>query len=173
MVCWEVCRQVPLIIQEEPINEDLYVLSIERTNIMLGIQWLEKLGAVTCNYQSLAMKFQHEGKHICKQGDTQSQILSGSLRSLVDREQVAYFCHLQGDPVPNQEENNPWAELQEIIQKFPTIMQERTELPTWKPFNHHILLSPEIKPINVNPYRYPHIQKSEIERLTKGSFGTV
>lgn len=37
LVCREVVRQVPLTIQEVTLNEDLYVLSMEGVNIVLGI----------------------------------------------------------------------------------------------------------------------------------------
>jgi len=34
-------------------------------------------------------------------------------------------------------------------------------------YDHHIPLEPGVKPVNVRPYRYPHIQKNEIERAIK------
>lgn len=50
------------LIQEIVMNEDLYVLVMEGVNVVLGIQWLETLGAVTCNYRKLTMEFQHQGE---------------------------------------------------------------------------------------------------------------
>lgn len=32
--------------------------------------------------------------------------------------------------------------------------------------DHHIELIPGARPVNINPYKYPHFQKNEIERLT-------
>lgn len=77
LVCREVMRQVSLIIQDITLNEDLYVLSMEGANIVLGIQWLEKLGAVTCDCKKLSMEFELQGKKIMLQGDLPSQVSTG------------------------------------------------------------------------------------------------
>lgn len=111
LLCQEVCRQVPLTIQEVTMIEDLYVLTMEGANVVLGIQWLETLGAVTCNYKNLTMEFQHQGRHVCLQGDTPSQISNGSLKNLVGQEEMAYFCQLQGEPMTTQDRPEPWPEL--------------------------------------------------------------
>lgn len=38
-------------------------------------------------------------------------------------------------------------------------------MPHFRSHNHSILLASAAKPINVRPYRYPHFQKAEIEKL--------
>lgn len=60
LVSKEVCRQMSITIQNTVITEDLFVLSMGDANIVLGIQWLEKLEAVTTNHKELTMEF-HEG----------------------------------------------------------------------------------------------------------------
>lgn len=50
------------------------MLAMEGANIVLGIQWLETLGAVTCNYKTLTIEFQHMGKMVCFKGHTALQI---------------------------------------------------------------------------------------------------
>lgn len=97
LVCREMVRQVPLTIQEVTLNEDLYVLSMEGANIVLGIQWLETLGAVTYDYKKLSMEFENQGKKINFQGDLPSQVSNNSLKSLMGREEIAYFYQLQAD----------------------------------------------------------------------------
>lgn len=47
LVCKEVCRQVSISIQNTDIVEDLFVLAMGGANVVLGIQWLGKLGLVT------------------------------------------------------------------------------------------------------------------------------
>lgn len=149
------------------LNEDLYVLTMEGANVVLGIQWLEKLETVTCNYKNLSMEFQLDGKQICFQGDNPSQIWNGGLKSLMGREEVAYFCQLHAEPKTRLLAQESWDELKEVLNLFPKIFKEPTKLPPWRPINHHILLNPETKSVNMHPYRYPHFQKSEIERSTK------
>ena len=53
--------------------------------------------------------------------------------------------------------------LENII-KQNTLNSEPSTLPPSHNIQHHIHLLPHTAPINVRPYRYPHFQKSEIER---------
>ena len=39
--------------------------------------------------------------------------------------------------------------------------------PPHRPFNHSITLKPNLEPVNIHAYRYPPIQKSEIEKHVK------
>lgn len=86
LVCRKVYKQVPLLIQDMLLMEDLYVLAMEGENIVIDIQWLENFGEVTINYKKLIIKFRHDGKHVCWQGDTplvKSQISENSLQRLM------------------------------------------------------------------------------------------
>ncbi|XP_071900942.1 uncharacterized protein [Coffea arabica] len=47
------------------------------------------------------------------------------------------------------------------------IFKEPTSLPPVRELDHQIPLMPDAKPFKINPYRYPHMQKSEIERQIK------
>lgn len=83
------------------------------------------------------------------------------------RVDVVYFFPLKTDSTEVQPSSESWAELHEVLKKFSEIISYPTGLPPWRPINHHILLNPGTRPINVDPYHYPHFQKSEIESLTK------
>lgn len=114
------------------------------------------------------MYFQHTRyKQVRLQGDILAQISNGGLKTLVGREEVAYFCQLQAETPTCQVQKEQWTELQEVLKKNSKITQEPSSLPSWRPINYHILLNSGTKPINVHPYRYLHFQKSEIEWLTK------
>lgn len=96
---------------------------------------------------------------------SESELTKSGLRRLVSRNVVAYFCHLRSE---NPEPREPMAvpELKEVLNEFKDILAEPTELPPEKITNHRIKLLPGSEPVNVHPYRYPHYQKSEIEKLT-------
>lgn len=58
LVCKEVWRRVTITLQNVVLTEDLFVLSMGGTNVVLGIQWLEKFGPVTTDHRALTMEFE-------------------------------------------------------------------------------------------------------------------
>lgn len=46
-------------------KEDFYVVDVDDTDMVLGVQWLHSLGEYTTNYQTMELKFKHEGKRLC------------------------------------------------------------------------------------------------------------
>jgi len=58
----------------------------------------------------------------------------------------------------------PLEDIQQLVSQYQDIFQEPTTLPPKRPCDHHITLVPGAQPVNVRPYRYAPIQKSEIER---------
>jgi hypothetical protein len=41
--------------------QDVYVMDLPDTNIILGVQWLSTLGPITTNYNTMEMSFMEEG----------------------------------------------------------------------------------------------------------------
>lgn len=86
------------------------------------------------------------------------------MRRLVARWEVAYFCQLLCEP--------PWTgapitrEIEEVLNEFQEVLSDPEWMPPPKMTNHQITLLSEARPVNIHPYRYPHFQKNEIERLT-------
>lgn len=58
----------------------------------------------------------------------------------------------------------PSPEITTLLLRFDQLFQEPTILPPPCTIAHHIHLLPQINPVNVHPYRYPHFQKSELEK---------
>jgi len=59
--------------------------------------------------------------------------------------------------------NNP--DLQFLLEAFQDIFAEPQGLPPVRPHDHKIPLIQGSSPVNVRPYRYPHYQKNEIEKI--------
>lgn len=56
-------------------------------------------------------------------------------------------------------------ELQGVLDEFADVFESSKGLPPFCDHNHTILLKEGTAPVNVQPYRYPYIQKNEVESL--------
>lgn len=68
--CTCVYEAILVEIQETKFIVDLHVLPISGANAVLGVQWLKALGPVLTDYNSLTMKFFHDGRFVELKGDT-------------------------------------------------------------------------------------------------------
>jgi hypothetical protein len=73
---------------------------------------------------------------------------------------VSSVCAIQDQYIP--------ADIKELISLYEDVFQDPTILPPPWPFDHQIYLVPGAQPMNVRPYRYSPLQKTEIDkRLAK------
>lgn len=56
-------------------------------------------------------------------------------------------------------------DISTLLSKFSALFDTPTTLPPSRTHDHKIELLPGTTPVNVRPYRYPHFQKNEIERI--------
>jgi len=75
-------EQVPVNLQGIPFLLTLYALLIAGLDLVLGFQWLEMLGSVTCNWKQLTMEFQWENTPQKLQRLYQRSIQKASLKEL-------------------------------------------------------------------------------------------
>lgn len=57
--------------------------------------------------------------------------------------------------------------VQPLIKEFQNVFEEPMSLPPFRTHFHSIPLIPNASPPNIRPYRYPHSQKTEIEKQVK------
>ena len=102
-----------------------------------------------------------------------AQIEVGPLSRCIQTEGVVQFYHLSIDPIHKQTEPQVSKEALSsfvegiccLFNTFNKIFMAPTELPPPRQLDHRIPLLPNATPVNVRPYRYPHFQKAEIEKL--------
>jgi hypothetical protein len=58
------CLDVKLLIQSDQFITHVYVIQLERYDIVLGIQWLKSLRPILWDFSALIMEFQQGGKRI-------------------------------------------------------------------------------------------------------------
>lgn len=63
------CRSVVLHLQGVTIIEDFLPLQLGNSNMILGVQWLEKLGTVSTNWKTQTLKFMLGEKSVTLKGD--------------------------------------------------------------------------------------------------------
>ena len=56
-------------------------------------------------------------------------------------------------------------QLQDLLQQYNKLFEEPISLPPERTYDHHIPLKDERQVVKMRPYRYPTVQKDEIERL--------
>ena len=148
-------------------------LELGNTDVILGMPWLGTLGDVKVNWKMLTMKIKMGKAVIVLKGDPSLSRTEVSLKAMAR----ALQHHSQGVWVELCQTSTT-SDLSERVQEVPKTVKEVlaqhqqifrpiTGLPPSHDIDHAIQLIPGASPVNVRPYRYPHILKNEIERLVQ------
>jgi hypothetical protein len=62
MPCNKYIPRMKLTLGRHEMVQDVYVMDLPDTNIILGVQWLSTLGPITTNYKNMEMSFTEEGR---------------------------------------------------------------------------------------------------------------
>lgn len=157
-------EEVPVQLEGTLFNVTLYALPLTGIDIVLGIQWLEQLGRVTCDWKSSTMEFEWNDQPCKLRG-----LLSGTTTAIAAHTLEKEFR--QGQPLfavcllTSSDSIAPVAsELRDLIDDYDDIFTTPTTLPPPRDIEHRIPLKEGTDPVNVRPYRYAYFQKDEIER---------
>ena len=128
-------------IDTEIFNIDCYSIKLGGYDLVLGVNWLSSLGPIIWDFNNLTMKFWRHGR----------QIIWTSL----------------GKPRPDQPRLHtlsPTATMEALLTSFSHLFRDPQGLPPQRRYDHRIHLKDHSKPTAVRPYRYPHLQKAELEK---------
>ncbi|XP_061362618.1 uncharacterized protein LOC133306325 [Gastrolobium bilobum] len=161
MTCDRKCMGVPLNNQGYEFSVDLWVLELANLGIILGISWLSTLGRFLHDYTEMSMEFIFKDSRVVLQGEH-----SGLSNRVLDTN----CFHLAGatvfdvSPELRELQSKIPAAIWDILVQFHTVFQLPSGLPPPRGCDHAIHLEEGVKPVNVQPYRYAHHQKGEIEK---------
>ncbi|GKF89439.1 hypothetical protein Tco_0263402 [Tanacetum coccineum] len=116
----------------------------------------------------LTMTFQNGDNRVTLCGEPGLHRTEASLRSLArgisvnDQGYFVTLASLNGAELPESQVNPA---LDTLLTEFVDIFSMPTRLPPSWDHEHAIVLKAGTEPINVRPYRYPQLQKDEIEKL--------
>ncbi|XP_061347987.1 uncharacterized protein LOC133293436 [Gastrolobium bilobum] len=175
LTCSASCSDIVLNMQSNSFVVDLFVLDFKGADIVLGVQWLATLGPIITDYVELTMAFTHSGNHILLKGNQligPTLVTSAQLHKMISHDSISSClkCLSSTLTTPSTTQTHPTIlttppPLSTILQEFSDVFAVPTTLPPDRNLNHHISLAPDAKPVQVRPYRYPHYQKNEIEKL--------
>ncbi|KAH9658539.1 hypothetical protein KPL70_023536 [Citrus sinensis] len=165
LTCQGMFEKVQILIQNIPFSLTVYFLPITGLDMVLGIQWLETLGSVVCDWKDLTMEFEWEDKKQRLQGINPHAVQSASVtevaKEIKQGQGVYAICFYTS--LEDSFDKTPIC-MQQILVEYSNLFQEPRQLPPSRDIDHNIPLKEGTEPVNVRPYRYPYFQKSEIEK---------
>ncbi|KAK8916810.1 hypothetical protein KSP39_PZI022605 [Platanthera zijinensis] len=174
LMCTGIYMDAEISIQNNHFVTNLFALDLYGSDIVLGMIWLESLGDVTTNYKEKQMTFHQNSKQICLQGvktvDTKP-ITPSQINKLVSQNSISAsmlcFFSLQHEQPDNPHPSHINPDLAHLLENFSDIFQTPGGVPPARHCDHKIPLQNPNTVVKVRPYRYPHCQKTEIDRMVE------
>ncbi|KAA8542122.1 hypothetical protein F0562_023274 [Nyssa sinensis] len=146
-------EKVPVDIQGILFPLTLYSLPLTGLDLVLGVQWLELLGSVVCNWKQLTMEFTWANQTKTLRGLDGQGIQEASLqeisKAICTGHTLLAVC-LQVVHLDPQEKIHP--SMQELLREFADLFVEPSSLPPTREVEHSISLKEGTEPVNVRPY---------------------
>ena len=144
----------------------LKVLPLTSYDVILGMQWLEQFGLMTTHWTEKWFEFQWQGK-LCKlQGlkpnTEECEVITGPQ----SQDTIQYLVQLYEISEDTGQTKVPHI-IAMILNTFEDIFELPSGLPPHRKSDHKIPLLPGASPVNLRPYRYSPMQKTEIEKQIK------
>lgn len=160
------CKQVNLSIPGIPISTDFYLLDLEGFKVVLGAYWLQTLGPILWDFSNMWMKFTMNAKECQLTGNMRKgleAIQPSKLgKTMKGRGALLQLCSIHMTRSPTK----PDPQI-DLLQEYNDIFKETKEHLPPRTQDHRIILRAGTSPLSIRPYRYPHYQKNEIEKLVK------
>ncbi|KAJ8752590.1 hypothetical protein K2173_005479 [Erythroxylum novogranatense] len=165
LLCNGKFRNIPFSLHGIPFVATFFSLPLMGLDVVLGVQWLQQLGTVSCNWKTLTMDFHWKGLQRHLQGIQRQQIAPLSFRAmskeLFHRSSVFAIC-VESSSTILPDGLHP--DMQKLLAQFSDIYQKPSQLPPEREIDHHINLKEGADPVNVRPYMYAYFQKEEIKK---------
>jgi hypothetical protein len=142
--CQGVTHNVPLSIDIEAFSISCFGITLGSFDLTLGYDFLRALGPIPWDFARHRMTFTRGDHRVTWLGVGASANTEPSVRAALTP---------AGRPL-----------LDRLLDQFGSIFEEPRGLPPARPYDHRIHLLPGTAPVAVRSYRYPHLQKDELER---------
>lgn len=165
-----ICKGVMLHLREIDIVDDFLALRLGSADVILGLKWLRTLGKTEHDWKKQIMTFNIGNKSIVLTGEPTLGRSLISLRALgkkLAKEQQGILVELCNIEANLEQTSRVPDFLTDTLEKYQELFEEPQGLPPKRGIEHQIILQEGVPPVSVRPYRYPHFQKDEIERMIR------
>ena len=149
-----VCKGVELTVQGIHIVQNFFVLGLGRSEVVLGVDWLASLGPFRGNYQDMTIVWREKGCHRMLKGDP-----------TLCRSQSPWKTALKALKAEGEGSLVTPIAADSDMDAFDDIFQVPAGLPLRREQDYAITLREGAEIPHIRPYRYPHYQKNEIEKI--------
>jgi hypothetical protein len=144
--CAGIARNIPITIEGETFTITCTGIDLGCFDFILGYNYLRTLDPITWDLEAKTIAFWRGGRRIQWQG-------MGGPEPPEPSQQAAATATAGQQPL-----------LDHLLEHHAAIFTEPHGLPLARPYDHRIHLLPDTAPVAVRPYRYPQLQKDELER---------
>jgi hypothetical protein len=138
-----IARDVPIVIGGAIFAVTCVGIDLGGFDFILGVDFLRTLGPILWDLDAMMVSFLHQGTRVQWQG----------VHPAAPQPHAAVTTATAQQPM-----------LDVLLEQQGAIFSEPTGLPPPWPYDHRIHLLPGTEPVAVWPYRYPQLQKDELER---------
>ncbi|XP_057416557.1 uncharacterized protein LOC130711103 [Lotus japonicus] len=166
------CKGIGLEIGDYTVNCTPNLFELGGPNKVLGIEWIKALGDTMVNWEKHSMRFWDGSRWIKLQGLNAGKDSMVALQQILRKELgketgVLSLFEPQRQGTKGNESNltfDQQRELLNLLDKYRGVFEAKSGLPPSRGREHCINIQEGQGPVNVRPYRYPHLHKNEIEK---------
>ncbi|MCH79693.1 Ty3/gypsy retrotransposon protein [Trifolium medium] len=169
-------RQLQLQVQGHELCIPAYLLPVAGADLILGSSWLATLGPHIADYAALTLRFYQNGQFIKLQGDKRNFPLQAQFHQLKRMQHTnaideCFTIQMINPEVPHdvlsELPSDIEPELAILLHTYQRVFHTPSGLPPPREQMHEIPLQKGTTPVKVRPYRYPHSQKEQIEKMVQ------
>ncbi|XP_019257786.1 PREDICTED: uncharacterized protein LOC109236005 [Nicotiana attenuata] len=169
----KMCKGFKWLMQGIMFEDDFLVFPIEKSDLVLGIQWLYPLEDIKFNFRKLLIESEYKGKLLTLKGiqPTFKAVDAKSFEKMSVEGSQFFMVRVKSEGETIELITSSETEPDEVIQllgEYSDVFGEPQQLPLSRGvFDHHIPLLEGSTPVNSRPYRYSPIKKDVIEKMVQ------
>nr|UBX54614.1 transposon Tf2-1 polyprotein [Lupinus angustifolius] len=168
--CMGKCPNLLIKLQQMEVIQDYYLFELWGVDMVLGKDWLASLGEVKADFGKLELTIK-QGPNVHRLiGDpalSKSELTFGAFMQVFKKEGEGLILQCIGQTSSSQQPLQVPEAVDNLLSEFLEVFADLQGLPPQRKQDHAIHLKEGAEIPNLRPYKYPHYQKTEIERLVQ------